>query len=117
VSCRRSFCGVCWPLLRLRRSPCSSLFPSTSLFRSLVARSGRPALHVRLRGRVVGRRLEDLTHSQVLHGLETTSDDPASEADMKRDRKSTRLNSSHGSTSYAGFCFKKKKPNHTTNTH
>src|SRR6267154_5501018 len=39
--------------------------------------------------------------------------DAAVERDVRQDRKSTRLNSSHPSTSYAVFCLKKKKKNKT----
>src|SRR5438067_6832650 len=69
----------------LRRPPKSTLFPYTTLFRS---RRGQPP-----QPRLVGlaRRLE--------RGGE-----------VGRDRKSTRLNSSHVSISYAVFCLKKKKP-------
>src|SRR6267143_1201506 len=69
--------------LMIRRPPRSTLFPYTTLFRS---RSGaRP----RLRARPFLRR--------TWRG-------------QRRDRKSTRLNSSHSSISYAVFCLKKKKP-------
>src|SRR5689334_24046670 len=71
----------------IRRPPRSTLFPYTTLFRS-------PACH---RGRQL----------------------PGADADRRRqvavlsaagaDRKSTRLNSSHSSISYAVFCLKKKK--------
>src|SRR2546422_6881984 len=90
----------------IRRPPRSTLFPYTTLFRSLrrhrvatldpaVRRAARghlgaaqPALDVPRGGRSGGQRL--------------------------RDRKSTRLNSSHGYISYAVFCLKKKK--NSTNT-
>src|SRR6266487_209042 len=64
----------------IRRPPRSTLFPYTTLFRS--------------RGAVVPGHRGDLGLGQ---------DDPA-----QRDRKSTRLNSSHPSISYAVFCLKKK---------
>src|SRR2546422_7796378 len=69
--------------LMIRRPPRSTLFPYTTLFRSRVECqcAGRPDLF-RLRARARSR---------------------------KRDRKSTRLNSSHGYISYAVFCLKKKK--------
>src|SRR2546429_3379665 len=65
----------------IRRPPRSTLFPYTTLFRSMKARRGA------CRGT-----------------LATTCSSCAS-----RDRKSTRLNSSHGYISYAVFCLKKKK--------
>src|SRR2546430_9472457 len=68
----------------IRRPPRSTLFPYTTLFRSVAA------------GGVV-----------VLSGagLSTESGIP----DYRGDRKSTRLNSSHSQISYAVFCLKKKK--------
>src|SRR5438477_5926545 len=74
----------------IRRPPRSTLFPST-LFRSRGLREGGPA-GLRLQPAVPERR-------RHRHGLLP----PA------RDRKSTRLNSSHMSISYAVFCLKKKK--------
>src|SRR3712207_7674652 len=44
-----------------------------------------------------------LSYSQFVHGLRLA------EIDLDRDRKSTRLNSSHANISYAVFCLKKKK--------
>src|SRR5215813_15204350 len=74
----------------IRRPPRSTLFPYTTLFRSREAPShrhaGLPAALLR-RGRRARRRR------------------PA----PARDRKSTRLNSSHVRISYAVFCLKKKK--------
>src|SRR5688572_32179215 len=77
----------------IRRPPRSTLFPYTTLFRSLV-HAGRLQRHcARLRhARPEGR-----------WSLE--------EAPRARDRKSTRLNSSHSQISYAVFCLKKKKKN------
>src|SRR5438876_7692876 len=71
--------------LMIRRPPRSTLFPYTTLFRS------SPPIPSRNRGDVVDRRAAG-------RGSSTTSD-----------RKSTRLNSSHPSISYAVFCLKKKK--------
>src|SRR5689334_23747420 len=84
----------------LRRPPRSTLFPYTTLFRSLdpVARARR----VPARGRRLdcGQELEIERPAQGLAWLE-------------QDRKSTRLNSSHSSISYAVFCLKKKKKTKT----
>src|SRR3712207_8625244 len=93
----------------IRRPPRSTLFPYTTLFRS--ARVGDAALR-RLRplGRVedddvpdrgFGERVPDAVHQHAL-------------ADLERDRKSTRLNSSHANISYAVFCLKKKKQRPTS---
>src|SRR5437870_9470662 len=78
--------------LLLRRPPRSTLFPYTTLFRSSVAR--------------VARRLK--AAATVIH--QSTSDGAP---DYFRDRKSTRLNSSHVAISYAVFCLKKKKNKNT----
>src|SRR2546430_12518575 len=69
----------------IRRPPRSTLFPYTTLFRSLVANPGCYATSVILALR------------------------PLTEAGWIADRKSTRLNSSHSQISYAVFCLKKKK--------
>src|SRR2546430_12163808 len=73
--------------LMIRRPPRSTLFPYTTLFRSIVG---------------LLRRLTQ--ENVVLHGTGRT--DAGVHA---LDRKSTRLNSSHSQISYAVFCLKKKK--------
>src|SRR5438128_9615642 len=90
----------------LRRPPISTLFPYTTLFRSIrddsrrdaARRSGHPpGLPVTTAGKrapVDGKRPRPLGRRYV---------------GCREDRKSTRLNSSHGSISYAVFCLKKKK--------
>src|SRR2546422_7778565 len=89
----------------IRRPPRSTLFPYTTLFRSAVAR--REAL-VRPHGI---RAHPD--HLGVLRGerLVAVAERARLERTPRRgvDRKSTRLNSSHGYISYAVFCLKKKK--------
>src|SRR5947208_16994600 len=85
-----------------------TLFPYTTLFRSIRLAARRPAQHQRqlavgsrLLGEVVvnaQRRLFLLVHEVLGHGTAGV-----------RDRKSTRLNSSHQISSYAVFCLKKKK--------
>src|SRR3982750_5017070 len=67
--------------LMIRRPPRSTLFPYTTLFRSLLAQSG----------------------------IESRNNEPRANAWANRDRKSTRLNSSHDQIWYAVFCLKKKK--------
>src|SRR2546426_2505937 len=85
--------------LMIRRPPRSTLFPYTTLFRSPDRPDRPPALrHVHLD--VHGRRRARLHHR---HGH--LDDAPR----LRRDRKSTRLNSSHLVISYAVFCLKKKK--------
>src|SRR2546427_6790701 len=78
----------------IRRPPRSTLFPYTTLFRSVFVRS-------------YGLRVEPNTGLKVC--------DPAPNSGVfvlpttSADRKSTRLNSSHSQISYAVFCLKKKK--------
>src|SRR5688572_31419137 len=86
----------------MRRPPRSTLFPYTTLFRSLPLTTPRPSTD----------RPNRTNRTGVACSL--------------RDRKSTRLNSSHSQISYAVFCLKKKKKKlhshhrpitHTTFTH
>src|SRR3712207_7722638 len=101
----------------IRRPPRSTLFPYTTLFRSVVASrdpASAPALEVSetagavtLRGPRFSARV-----GKASGALE------AFEADGRPllagpDRKSTRLNSSHANISYAVFCLKKKNTNAT----
>src|SRR5690349_23085053 len=90
----------------LRRPPRSTLFPYTTLFRSPVA--GADCLGSDMGGfsLQVLRESEDVGGWLCSGGLR--SGDSASQA-ADRDRKSTRLNSSHVEISYAVFCLKKKK--------
>src|SRR5437870_11459814 len=85
----------------LRRPPRSTLFPYTTLFRSVtVGRSYQPNIHF-LRPRA----------SQALEFslLQNTQELWLKFQRDITDRKSTRLNSSHVAISYAVFCLKKKK--------
>src|SRR5437867_5927199 len=84
--------------LMIRRPPRSTLFPYTTLFRSDLG----------------------LEHRRV--GVQAGRAGVAGVRHQRRDRKSTRLNSSHRTISYAVFCLKKKKKkkkknisNHNTN--
>src|SRR2546422_8313041 len=79
----------------IRRPPRSTLFPYTTLFRSL------PATDPKMRS-TIDAIAEKLTDEHGLVNRYRASDGLA-------DRKSTRLNSSHGYISYAVFCLKKKK--------
>src|SRR5689334_25321849 len=87
------------------RPPRPTLFPYTTLFRSIKFRDAdvRDALDA-WRGQFLGAEagaLKPLEEGEVyLHELEGFA--------VKEDRKSTRLNSSHSSISYAVFCLKKK---------
>src|SRR2546422_3153723 len=84
----------------IRRPPRSTLFPYTTLFRSY-SRAPSPRKSVR--------------SASVDMGLLCTVREPGTDSHscmtlmVTADRKSTRLNSSHGYISYAVFCLKKKK--------
>src|SRR2546422_4958424 len=78
----------------IRRPPRSTLFPYTTLFRSLPRRG---------RVRADARRRPDRQRGTRRAGRRAGA--------ARGDRKSTRLNSSHGYISYAVFCLKKKKNN------
>src|SRR2546429_6624327 len=91
----------------IRRPPRSTLFPYTPLFRS----EDRAAGEAPARGRDGGHhdwRGERHQHPAGAAGQKTPDEKPPK---AERDRKSTRLNSSHGYISYAVFCLKKKKRN------
>src|SRR3712207_6982992 len=94
--------------LMIRRPPRSTLFPYTTLFRSETERdwsqiaTSRPLYYP-----------EHATRegSSAIKRPTARYSSPTS----RRDRKSTRLNSSHANISYAVFCLKKKKTNTLTN--
>src|SRR2546427_9582966 len=84
--------------LMIRRPPRSTLFPYTTLFRSMLARLG-----------VAGFRIDAAKHIQQVELDDILALADSTLAAEGRDRKSTRLNSSHSQISYAVFCLKKKK--------
>src|SRR3712207_7405120 len=94
----------------IRRPPRSTLFPYTTLFRSCdpdgVARAEC--------GQLLGARTRLADDHLGAVGQPHDRLDVVAE-DHGRDRKSTRLNSSHANISYAVFCLKKKKINITAN--
>src|SRR3989442_4233145 len=95
----------------IRRPPRSTLFPYTTLFRSLDFAVGAEGITGgRVRGAIHGN-WSDLGTGELQIGEEGVEVlRPISPAQFKnRDRKSTRLNSSHVRISYAVFCLKKKK--------
>src|SRR3989449_5287598 len=101
----------------IRRPPSPPLFPSTPLFRSRDAADGNLENEARESG--VG-------HHEVRAPADDLHAHPARPRGRERlaqlrlgralDRKSTRLNSSHGYISYAVFCLKKKKKTNTTSS-
>src|SRR3712207_7300068 len=94
----------------IRRPPRSTLFPYTTLFRSLGLRRQRGAEDAGGRVRDGGgdRALRLQGAPDVAHGPDDALGRHQA-AQGAQDRKSTRLNSSHANISYAVFCLKKKK--------
>src|SRR2546429_7390506 len=97
----------------IRRPPRSTLFPYTTLFRSAdVPRGarGEGAPAQAADGRI------EMRHAALHRGEDVRDRHRARVVGVERpldsDRKSTRLNSSHGYISYAVFCLKKKTPTH-----
>src|SRR5690349_22569252 len=88
------FCLFFFFFLMIRRPPRSTLFPYTTLFRSIIPVFPERALDSE-------RRPEGLGVGPI----------------FARDRKSTRLNSSHVEISYAVFCLKKKKKHRMPHSH
>src|SRR5688572_31377901 len=93
----------------IRPPPRSTLFPYTTLFRSLDGHGGGRHLEVARRSRV--RRVADLDLRALgrRHFHEGRRRRRRLGRQGRGDRKSTRLNSSHSQISYAVFCLKKKK--------
>src|SRR2546422_8370085 len=92
----------------IRRPPRSTLFPYTTLFRSLIVKDD------------LGFSVAELLVAIAVFALAVAvalalySSATRSYRSGEQDRKSTRLNSSHGYISYAVFCLKKKKKNYTS---
>src|SRR2546421_8968692 len=91
--------------LMIRRPPRSTLFPYTTLFRSLHSLWQFACLLNR-----------DVLHNLFIivrpwNSLGVPASRGLSASELDGDRKSTRLNSSHDQISYAVFCLKKKKAN------
>src|SRR3712207_8363273 len=89
--------------LMIRRPPRSTLFPYTTLFRSNAGYAGSGTVCVD-----VDECAQDLDNCDA---NATCTNVPGSFGCTCKDRKSTRLNSSHANISYAVFCLKKKKHN------
>src|SRR5687768_18561052 len=84
--------------LSIRPPPRSTLFPYTTLFRSGVGPEHLDAMQLYIRSQGRNDSGARCAVSGRIAGIRS----------RKRDRKSTRLNSSHGYISYAVFCLKKK---------
>src|SRR5689334_24130187 len=93
----------------IRPPPRSTLFPYTTLFRSEAGRA-EEIVDLEVRSFVVRMQSRDVAPTIVAlrDTVEKVRRDEI-ERHRKLDRKSTRLNSSHSSISYAVFCLKKKK--------
>src|SRR2546430_12076562 len=98
----RHYTSLFFFFLMIRRPPRSTLFPYTTLFRSDACR--------------IRKEKGAQTFTVLRHiALNLLRREPHHKRGIKarRDRKSTRLNSSHSQISYAVFCLKKKKQHHT----
>src|SRR2546429_5328606 len=94
----------------IRRPPRSTLFPYTTLFRSeLVDGAERPAAEPAGHATVPPSFLSWAYPIPRRIVMRLAMGGCVARASANRDRKSTRLNSSHGYISYAVFCLKKKK--------
>src|SRR3989475_3163274 len=96
----------------IRRPPRSTLFPYTTLFRSMVADREGVAVAYALfnlqeRGAMFVKPGDPVYEGMIVGETARSGDMDVNPAD----RKSTRLNSSHSQISYAVFCLKKKKKN------
>src|SRR5688572_31757104 len=93
----------------IRRPPRSTLFPYTTLFRSVVKKVNTPGLYARFYDEFAKNWQPDPEANRIF-----ISNQQNWANDRLEDRKSTRLNSSHSQISYAVFCLKKKKKNKKT---
>src|SRR5690348_18218355 len=101
----------------IRRPPTSTLFPYTTLFRSGVHAGPTELARFHIEAEAVA----SLQHPNIIQVYEVGEHGGCPYLALEyvdggglEDRKSTRLNSSHPSISYAVFCLKKKKHTQTT---
>src|SRR5258707_9245137 len=98
----------------IRRPPRSTLFPYTTLFRSIVDPGFTASVEEALKRHDLPPACLVIEMSEAAMTANAELTDPALRrhrvlgVGRHRDRKSTRLNSSHANISYAVFCFKKK---------
>src|SRR3712207_8313843 len=100
--------------LMIRLPPRSPLFPFTTLFRSVADRLRRPVISQAAEltlndGRLRVKRQTEFGYDVIDAPLPAV----IAVSDAIKDRKSTRLNSSHANISYAVFCLKKKRAYNT----
>src|SRR3712207_7434534 len=91
----------------IRRPPRSTLFPYTTLFRSPGQFVGERH-HGRIDMRPCQQRAQPVSDPGGASGQRGQGSPRAMDQELAKDRKSTRLNSSHANISYAVFCLKKK---------
>src|SRR3712207_7334561 len=90
----------------IRRPPRSTLFPYTTLFRSRPTQQASSETYSR---NILGPSFFELSELNVVGSSVAPADPNQSQYIVaSKDRKSTRLNSSHANISYAVFCLKKK---------
>src|SRR3712207_8162696 len=93
----------------IRRPPRSTLFPYTTLFRSLMRRPGSGPFAAYERHEYLLPADALVSFAEALSGGDLSDFESYREVGtVARDRKSTRLNSSHANISYAVFCLKKQ---------
>src|SRR3712207_8736456 len=95
----------------IRRPPRSTLFPYTTLFRSMNQEKNEKG---ETKATITGLENTDITAPDFAKKGRAATEEQLQKVHQdttKKDRKSTRLNSSHANISYAVFCLKKKKNN------
>src|SRR2546422_2981439 len=100
----------------IRRPPRSTLFPYTTLFRSPLARTlweVRQLVETARKTKVATQMGNQGHAGEGTRQIREWVEAGVALVSHLGDRKSTRLNSSHGYNSYAGFCLKKKKTKNT----
>src|SRR5436853_5392086 len=94
----------------IRRPPRSTLFPYTTLFRSIIKEYGEEKFAKQVvKGIIEQRKIKRITSTFQLKEIIENAIGSKYKSEKIQDRKSTRLNSSHLGISYAVFCLKKKK--------
>src|SRR3712207_8316039 len=96
----------------IRRPPRSTLFPYTTLFRSVAERAHREVMDhaAQKAGLDAGLKVDPVVHERRrIAALVAAVEPNRTQGEGPGDRKSTRLKSSHANISYAVFCLKKKK--------